>query len=95
MVEDWLYFNEEEEIEEEKIKVKEIGEENEIEEEGIGEGKIYVLEKYFLEEDLEFDAELEKANTKEREKKNPSREEVGDEAFAVESMGNKMVTVNE
>ncbi|KAF8538881.1 hypothetical protein BDD12DRAFT_883952 [Trichophaea hybrida] len=78
MVEDWSYFKEEKKIEG--------GKETE-EEKGIREGNIYKVEEYCFEEDLEFEEELEKANTKEEEKKKqPSMEEVEDETFAAESI---------
>ncbi|KAF8538299.1 hypothetical protein BDD12DRAFT_885500 [Trichophaea hybrida] len=97
MVEDWSHFKEEKDIGERKEigKQKDIGEEKKIDDEEIGEGKIYELEEYCV-EDSWFEAKLEKAYTKEvKKKKPPSIEEVEDKPFAVESIATKMVEVNE
>ncbi|KAF8532847.1 hypothetical protein BDD12DRAFT_901507 [Trichophaea hybrida] len=72
---------EEKEIKEEKKEIKEeketdreeIGGEKKTDEEEIGEGKTYELEEYCFEEDLEFEAELAKANSKRWRKRNHHR----------------------
>ncbi|KAF8531568.1 hypothetical protein BDD12DRAFT_902936 [Trichophaea hybrida] len=88
---------EKKEIEEEKgTDEEEIGEEKKTDEEEIGNGQTYELEEYCFEKDLELEAELEKANTQEVEKKEPPlMEEVEDNAFTVESMSKKMIEVNQ